>query len=137
PSFAVFDAPKREVATSRRPVTNTPLQAFVILNDTAYVEAARVFAQRVLRHGGVSPETRLMYAYRVALARFPTRHEKQVLGALYAEMLAGYRRDPNTAAKLVSTGEWPRPKDLDPAELAAWTCVCNAILNLDETITRE
>jgi hypothetical protein len=137
PAFAVFDAPKREVAVSRRAVTNTPLQAFVTLNDIAYVEAARVFAQRLLKHGGVNADTRIMYAYRTALARFPTARERQVLKALYEELRAGYAQDAEAAKKLVSVGEWPRPQGVETAELAAWTGVCNAILNLDETITRE
>ena len=52
-------------------------------------------------------------------------------------MRAGYAQDAEGAKKLVSVGEWPRPAGVEPAEVAAWTGVCNAILNLDETITRE
>jgi len=137
PSFAVFDAPKREVCAGQRMVTNTPLQAFVTLNDVTYVEAARVFAQRILERGGVNFDTRLSYAYRIALARPPSARERKVLAGIHAEMLAHYRADADAALKLASTGEAPRPKELDPAEHAAWTCLCNAILNLDETITRE
>lgn len=137
PSFAVFDAPKREVCTVRRPLTNTPLQAFVTLNDPTYVEAARVFAQRILQEGGASFEARLDYALRRALGRPSTAHERDVLGQLYRKTLAKYRQDPKAALQLASAGEWPRPKELDPAEHAAWTCVCNAVLNLDETLTKE
>jgi hypothetical protein len=137
PAFAVFDAPKREVCVTRRLQTNTPLAAFATMNDTAYVEAARVFAQRILANGGPSTVSRLDYAYRVALARPPAAKEAQVLVRLHDRMLAKYRLDLDAAKKLVAVGEAPRPAELDPAEHAAWTCVCNAILNLDETITRE
>jgi uncharacterized protein DUF1549/uncharacterized protein DUF1553/cytochrome c len=137
PSFAVYDAPKREVCVIRRPITNTPLQAFASLNDVTYMEAARVFAQRILQKGGVTVDARLTYAMRTALARPPTSRERQALANLYQATLENYRQDSKAALKLVSTGEWPRPQDLDVSEHAAWTCVCNAILNLDETITKE
>ncbi|HTE20217.1 MAG TPA: PSD1 and planctomycete cytochrome C domain-containing protein, partial [Armatimonadota bacterium] len=137
PSFAVFDAPKREVCTAMRPVTNTPLQAFVTLNDTTYVEAARVFAQRILEHGGDNLHSRLTYAMQRALGRGPTPRERRVLGTIYADMWEQYRADPQGARELVAAGESPRPAGLDVTEHAVWTCVCNAILNLDETITRE
>ncbi len=137
PSFAVFDAPKREVCTIRRPVTNTPLQAFVTLNDPTYMEAARVFAQRVLQSGGATVDSRLNQALRLALGRGSTPGERRVLEALYADALRQYRASPADATKLVSVGESPRPAGLDPAEHAAWTCVCNAILNLDETLNKE
>ena len=137
PSFAVFDAPKRETCTIRRPVTNTPLQAFVTLNDKTFMEAARVFAQRVLQHGGTSPDARVDYAMRVALSRPATPAERRSLTSLYADALREYRAHPDAAQKLVSVGESARPSDLDVSEHAAWTCVCNAILNLDETLTKE
>ena len=55
PMFAIFDAPSREecsVARSPRHTFNTPLQALVTLNDPTFVEAARVFAQKVLTELG-------------------------------------------------------------------------------------
>ena len=137
PSFAVFDAPKREVCTGRRPITNTPLQALVTLNDTTYVEAARVFADRILSRGGETTASRLRYGFEVALARPPRDAELRSLAALLQEAGADYSADPPAAEKLAQVGEWPRNPARSPRELAAWTCVCNALLNLDETITRE
>jgi mono/diheme cytochrome c family protein len=137
PAFAVFDAPKREVCVGRRPITNTPLQAFVTLNDTQYVEAARVFAQLLMQKGGPAFDSRLDLAYRRALARPASGKERDALRRLYHDALAQYRQDARGAEALVSVGEAPRPKDLDVVELAAWTCVCNAVLNLDEVVTRE
>lgn len=137
PAFAVFDASKRETCVLRRPITNTPLQAFVTLNDTTYVEAARVFAQRVLKQGGPTLTSRLDYALRVALGRPATAHEREALSRVYQTTLEQYRNDPAAALQLVSAGESVRPQNLDVPEHAAWTCVCNTILNLDETITKE
>jgi mono/diheme cytochrome c family protein len=137
PAFAVFDAPNREVCVAGRPVTNTPLQAFVTLNDVTYVEAARVFAERVLREGGASFEDRLTFAFRRALARPPTAKELAILKQSHDRLHDKYRRDPDAARALTSAGEYPIAKDLDVAEHAAWTGLCQVILNLDETLTRE
>jgi hypothetical protein len=137
PSFAVFDAPKREVCTAFRPITNTPLQAFVTLNDTTFVEAARVLAQSVLEKGARPFDQRLDDIYLRALARKPSPVERKDMLALYTETLATYRADAKGALALASAGEYPRPKDLDPVEHAAWTCVCNALLNLDEVLVKE
>ena len=137
PAFAVFDAPNREVCVVHRPITNTPLQAFTTLNDVTYMEAARVFAQRLLTEGGPTPASRVSYAMQLALARPPSAKEQKVLLGVYQDSLAQFRQDPAAAVKLVSAGEAPRPKEIDSAELAAWTCVCNTVLNLDETLTKE
>jgi hypothetical protein len=137
PAFAVFDASKRETCVLRRPITNTPLQAFVTLNDTTYVEAARVFAQRVLKQGGPTLNSRLDYALRLALGRPITAGERTALTRVYQTTLEQYRANPAAALQLVSVGESIRPQDLDVPEHAAWTCVCNTLLNLDETITKE
>ncbi len=136
PSLATFDAPNREVCAVQRPRTNTPLQALVLLNDPAYVEAARVLGQRVLAQGGPDPTSRLDFAFRLCVARPPTDRERDILLALYRRQLDHFRQDPKAAEALLKVGESPRPPGLDPAELAAWTAIGNVLLNLDETITK-
>ncbi|MDP6745679.1 MAG: PSD1 and planctomycete cytochrome C domain-containing protein [Candidatus Poribacteria bacterium] len=136
PAFAIFDAPNREECTVRRPRTNTPLQAFVTLNSTAFVEAARVFAERILREK-LGPEDRIDLAMEIALARSPSAVEKETLQELLADMKAHYQTDPDEACRIIAVGEWPVATDFSPVTLAAWTSVAQAILNLDETQTKE
>jgi hypothetical protein len=136
-SLATFDAPDREKCAARRPLTNTPLQALVLLNDPTYVEAARVLAARALREGGKDSRQRIIYAFRLATARPPKPTEARTLGDLLAAQLAHYRRHPAAARSLVAVGAAPMAAGLDQSELAAWTILASAILNLDETVTKE
>ena len=134
-ALSTFDAPDREKCTSRRLITNTPLQALVLLNDPTYVEAARVLAAHAIE-SGADAQARLRLMFREATARYPTRSETAVLLELLDRRLANYKKQPADAAKLVAVGA-SRPERMDPAQLAAWTMVASTILNLDETITKE
>ncbi|MDB5330694.1 MAG: hypothetical protein JWP03_1845 [Phycisphaerales bacterium] len=137
PTFVMFDAPSREVCIADRSRTNTPLQALAVLNDPAFVEAARVFGQRIMLHGGPSVLEKLTYAFRTAVARPPTAAELDLLKQTFADELNRYAKDAAGAKALVSAGGYPRPPELDVTELAAWTTIGNVILSLDETVTRE
>ncbi len=138
PSLMAFDAPAREECTANRSPSNTPLQALALLNDPTYVEAARVFAEKILREGGpkASFKTKLTWAFARALSRPPTRAEVKLLDGLYDRQRVRYAKDAPAARELTSVGEAPVARDLPLAELAAWTAVSRAILNLHETITR-
>ena len=136
PSLLAFDACPREESTAERSPSNTPLQALALLNDPTYVEAARVFAARVLRCGGANTDAAIDWAFDQALARKPTAAERAVLAALYRQEFADFSKDPNRASQLIKEGAAPAPTDLPAPELAAWTEVARAILNLHETIER-
>jgi len=135
--LSTFDAPDREKCTVRRPRTNTPLQALVLLNDPTYVEAARVLAERLIHEAGKDPATRIRLGYRLALAREPMPAESDVLLTIAAQQAGEFQAHPQDAGELLTVGERPYDNKLDPAELAAWTMVASTILNLDETITKE
>ncbi|HYV29331.1 MAG TPA: DUF1553 domain-containing protein, partial [Candidatus Eisenbacteria bacterium] len=135
PTLATLDVPDRQMCVVRRPRTNTPLQALLLMNDTTYVEAARKLAERMMTEAK-DDKQRIAFAYRLTMARTPKSAETEVLLKLYRNQLASYRRDSKTATKLLRVGESAINSKLDPAELAAWTMVANAILNLDETITK-
>lgn len=136
PSMEAFDAPNRETCQVRRARTNTPLQALVLMNDVQYVEAARKFAERVMRDGGTGIEQRLEFAFRSTLARHPSASEKDYLQQMYQENYQEFGADVKAAEKLLSAGESKRDEKLDVPELASWTMVTHLLLNLSETVTR-
>ncbi len=137
PSMLAFDAPTREECAADRARSNIPQQALVLLNDPSYVEAAKAFAARILRHGPADDARRIRWAVREALAREATPAEVETLSRLLERQRADYRAQPEAARAFVSTGQWKPPADLQPADLAAWTDVARALLNLHETITRS
>ena len=137
PGLMAFDAPNREECCAERARSNIPQQALVLLNDPTYVEAARTFAERIVKEGGATAEQRLGYAFRRALSRKPAAAELKVLSALQAKHFDQFKADAKAADQALAVGQAPSPKDVDPAELASWTSVARAILNLHETITRE
>jgi hypothetical protein len=137
PSLLAFDASTREECVVQRPRSNTPLQALVLLNDPTYIEAARMFAARMMREGGHDPRARLQHGFRLALARPARSEEVSVLLGLLAKHHEQYKSDLAAAKALLGEGDAPLSADAEPAELAAWTDVARVILNLQETINRS
>ncbi len=137
PMLRALDAPSREECTAQRSRSNTPLAALTLLNDPTFVEAARGLAERTIRSGGDSVDARLDYAFRLAVSRTPDGFERKALTGLLETGREQSRANPQAAQALVRTGQSRVPEDLDAVELAAWTSVARAILNLNETITRN
>ena len=135
PMLANFDAPSREECTVFRSQSNSPQQALTLLNDPTFVEAARVWAARLVAAGG--PDAGLLeQAMRTALGRAATPEEASSLLAFLAAQRTVYDAHPEQAAALLKVGHAPPPPEGRAAETAAWAMVCRAILNLHETITR-
>jgi hypothetical protein len=156
PMLANFDAPSREECTASRVVSNTPQQALTLLNDPTFVEASRVWADRLLEPAAEPDDQRLDRAFHRALARAPTAQEKASLLNFLAVQRSQYEQNAADAQKLLGVGLAPAPhyplpsegrgaggegslassvQGNKPVELAAWTQVCRVILNLHETIT--
>lgn len=137
PSMISFDAPSREFCVPRRIRTNTPLQAFVTLNDPVYVEAAQALARRMMLEAvDSSPESIAARGVQVCLARSPRPDEAASLVALFHDERAAFAADPSAAASFAGSPPVPAPA-ADVADLAAWTSVAAVLLNLDEFLTRE
>ena len=136
PSMATFDAPSRETCTLRRIQTDTPLQAFVTLNDPVYVEAAQALGRRLVREGGATVAERVRYGLQLCLGRPPEEEQVKALVELYEKEAAHYRGQEADAKKLATEPLGPLPDGLNTAEAAAWTSVANVLLNLDGVLTK-
>ena len=75
--------------------------------------------------------------FRQAVSREPEPDEKDVLADLFKNHGARYGDDAKAAKELLAVGAAPPPADVDYGELAAWTSVARAVLNLHETVTRN
>ena len=136
PSMLAFDAPTREGCVAERTRSNIPQQALVLLNDPTYVEAARVFAERILQHGGDTDAERLDWAFQRALSRGPSVAERDILLRLANERSEHFAGDTEASRAAATAGEWPAAPALKPEQVAAWASVARTILNLYETTSR-
>lgn len=137
PSMAAFDAPSREICTVRRVRTNTPLQAFVTLNDPVYVEASQALGRRLVREGGVTPVERVRYGLELVLARPAQAAQIDQLVALFESEKSYYSQHEVEAVDLATNPLGPLAEGQTAADLAAWTVVGNVLLNLDGVLTKN
>lgn len=136
PSFTTFDGGSGEVCQIRRIRTNTPLQALVTLNDPVYTEAAAALAKRMVADGK-DDTARANRGLRLALIR-PTRDgEAKTLLRLKQDAKAGFDVAPAKAGDLIKSTRAVVPDGMSDSEFAAWIVTANAILNLDEFLSRN
>jgi hypothetical protein len=137
PTMMAFNAAARETCIVRSDQTTTPLQALTLMNNVAFVEAARHLADRVSRPDGLTSAQRIARAFRIVTSRQPRSDELALLVADFAFYREEFKRNPDSAERLLAVGETPNPSIRKPAELAALTLIANTILNLDEAITEN
>jgi hypothetical protein len=132
PSFISFDAGSREFCISKRIVTNTPLQALATLNDPVYIEAALKLGEKMSQDTQKDPGTVIAKTYeKMMLVPISESKQKSLLN-LYQEALANYRSKPEELKEFLQD----KKVEGNP-ELAAYTLVANAMLNLDEFLTKS
>ena len=136
PDMEAFDAPARDAVCTRRQRTDTPLQALVTMNDPQWVEASRVFAQRLIESGGANSAQRIRSLSDVLLSHDPTPRMEAVLEGSLEQMEQHYEADPKAARELIAVGEKKADPAIPPPELAAWTMVVSEAFNLDETLNK-
>ncbi len=132
PSMMMFDSTSREVCTTRRPSTNTPLQALVLLNDVQFVEAARVLAEKT-----IEKNSDLEFAFVRLAGRKPFPPERAILERTLTEQRAVFTADPSSATKLISIGASKPNPAINETDLAAMTVVVQVILNSDAVIWKR
>lgn len=119
PSMITFDSPQRNVCTSRRVRTNTPLQALTTLNDTVYYAAAKNIALKIVK----SPEKNILKnidkEHLLIFQKPASESKRNLLVQYYQQTLADLRKK----------------KSKEP-EYLAYTLVANAIMNTDEFLTK-
>ena len=134
PLLNTFDAPDATSTCTRRLRSTTPLQALTLLNDQAFVEFAQGLATRALKEGGADDSARLDYGFRLCTGRKSSDDERQILARLLAGQRAAFEAAPEEVNAIAPA---ELPPGVDAKEAAAWTIVARALLNLDETITRD
>jgi hypothetical protein len=135
PNMMIFDTSTREVCSTRRQATNTPLQPLVMLNDPQFVEAARKLGERIVKHGGTTDEARAKWAFREVIGTPPTPEQAALLTELITEQRGFFASKSSDAAALLKIGDSPADPALDPAEAATFATLAQALLNLDANIT--
>ena len=128
PSMFNFDSPSREVCVARRIRTNTPLQSLVLLNDPVFVEASNYLAKKVfsITH---NTENQIIMCYQSALQHEPNDKDLKALVNLYEITLENFNKNPREIKVYLKGNQEP--------ELAALSVVANAIINLDEFVTKQ
>ncbi|MCP1385964.1 PSD1 and planctomycete cytochrome C domain-containing protein [Runella salmonicolor] len=130
PSMLTFDGSNRDVCLARRIRTNTPLQALVTLNDSAFVEMSIKFAERMEKEGGKSVPSKLQRGYWLMTGRALPPAKQKVLVNLYAEALRRFEKERGKAVRWIGR-ESATPND------AALAFVANTMLNMDEFISKQ
>ena len=131
PAFLTFDSPTKELCVSRRIRTNTPLQALTTLNDTVYVEAARVLAQKIYDYESDDVKEKIAFGYQQAILQQADEATLEILVTEYKQQLEYYRKQPILAQKMALQQEENIP------QLAALSVLANIILNLDAFLVKE
>jgi hypothetical protein len=132
PTQINFDGTAREVCVSRRIRTNTPLQALNLLNDSTYWDLSVKFAQGILDKHPKNMDKGIVHAYETAVGNHPDPSKVKLLKNLYWTSFRAIQKNPEKTKALLSDSCMNRTH-----ELAAMAITANAILNLDEVITKN
>lgn len=140
PMLTNFDAPNGDAACVRRTRSNTPLQALTTMNEVVFMEAARALGKRMLTEGGSSDADRIRLGFKLCTSRVPTASEMKLLETHLQQQRNRFAEGwLNPVEVIFGTKELKEkvPAGLTPTQWASYTLLARALLNLDETITRE
>jgi hypothetical protein len=137
PALAAFDQPTGETSCPRRVRSDTPLQALTTLNEKTFTEAAQAMALRVIKESGPDRRARAAFAFELCTCRKPQAGELHRLLGFWDEQFRYFENHTAAAVKVAVPDLKEMPDDVNLHKVAAWAMVSRAILNLDETITKE
>lgn len=135
PTLATFDQPERSECTVRRQKTNTPLQALVLLNDPAYIEAARALGESITE--SKNTEEGIEITFLKLTGRKPNRQELNVLLKLQQHEYQSFQSDITKVKGWLESGQYRVDTSLDPSLVAANSVVASTIINCDAAITKR
>lgn len=134
PVMTTLNANKRDVCRLRREVAPSPLQALVMLNGTQFVEAARVYAGKLLAKHSDDDVAIVNEAFRSLTSFEPTQQQQDILVQLLREQIEIFEQHPDRAKQLLAVGKAPSSPGKASARHAATTVLVNSIMNLDECV---
>ncbi|MBA2115242.1 PSD1 and planctomycete cytochrome C domain-containing protein [Bremerella alba] len=130
-----FDVANRQTCSVQTATTNTPLHALTTLNDISYVEAARMLATRVIKEVE-EPEDRIRRIYLYLMSRPPSEEELSIVRHRLKLLESEFNGDLAKARQLLTIGQSKPDSSISVVQLAAYTALCNALMNLDEVLNR-
>lgn len=128
--YQTFDAPAGDVCVAQRDVSNSPLQALSLLNDTVFMEAAQAIGDQCSK-SAESDEAKVTEIFRRFLVRPPDAQELPMLVDFVRHQRQRFEKDDTSAAKVAGSASE------DAAERACWTALARAVMNLDESVTKQ
>jgi hypothetical protein len=131
----MFDASNRDQCEVKRLQTNTPLQALIMMNDPAVLEASRVLAQN-LQQGNSAAVEKISTAFRRIICRKPSAEEVNILVEYYNDQLEQFKNKKLNALVTLKIGEYPLNEKADMNQTAALMKTVNTIYNLEEAIVK-
>ncbi|MEQ8209356.1 MAG: DUF1553 domain-containing protein [Lacipirellulaceae bacterium] len=138
PAMVTLDAALRANCIVRRQATATPLQALVLLNDPQYVEASRALATKAIKElPNSSDAERIEFVFRALTSRRPHAKEIDVLLRLLTDQRQYFQTNRVEVDKFLSVGDEEVDTEIEPTELAAYTVLAKAIMNLDECVVKR
>jgi hypothetical protein len=136
PAMIVFDASSRDHCEVKRQKTNTPLQALIMLNDPAVLEASRVLAERMVPRQS-STEEKIRELFQRIVCRAPTDKEVKLLLDYYDSEFLKFSKDKKKAEKVLNVGQFAHEKGVKKDQAAALMRVISTIYNMEEAITKS
>jgi hypothetical protein len=136
PAMIVFDASSRDHCEVKRQKTNTPLQALIMLNDPAVLEASRVLAERMIVKSA-NVQANIRESFLRIVCRQPTEKEMELLTEYYNSEASTFTKDKKHAVRVLNAGEYPHEPKVNQVQAAALMRVINALYNMEEVITKS